>query len=132
MRRTRASIALLVLLAALVLAACGDDEGDGTTDTGAVTTATSEATDTAPATTEPAAGRDCGGIAGQGASVFGIRATNVGCKPARLIATDWVRRCEGESCRAVGFDCSPEILGPEEMRVTCVREGATVTFFYGV
>ena len=123
----RTVIAFAATAACLALAGCGDDE-DGDTDSAATTT---EGTDTATAS-KPGAFRDCGGIAGQRASIFDIRATNVGCKPARQIAADWRKRCEGESCRAIGFECSPEILGPEEMEVTCVREGATVTFVYGV
>ena len=128
----RTPLALVAAAVCLALAACGDDEETDTADTGATPTVETVTTGTPTTTSEPAAGRDCGGIAGQGASIFDIRAVNVGCKPARLIAADWRKRCEGESCRAVGFDCSPEILGPEEMKVTCVREGGTVTFFYGV
>jgi hypothetical protein len=132
MRAARTPAALIAVAAALALAACGDSEGDETAET-AATSATATTTPAGTETTitvEP--DRDCGGIAGQGASIFDIRAANIGCGQARAIASDWVKRCEGESCRAIGFDCAPEVLGPEEMRVTCVREGATVTFFYGV
>jgi len=125
-RTARWSAIAALVLAPLLLAACGSESTDSSpTETASSPPTVSETTVSSPK------GGSCGDIVSDGFFLGDVAASGVDCTDAVALVNEWQSANCSSRCTVAGFECATTREEYEFQEWLCTREGAEVRFALG-